>query len=67
MSSNLGLGDALQDTEGVYFQAKDDEVFLDSVHEQGLAELEVGNVAMQVGRISRARRARLSSCRCWRS
>src|SRR5277367_4294493 len=37
------------------------------VHEQGLAELEPGNVAVQIGRIFWARRARLPSCRCWRS
>ena len=54
-----GLGDALQGAEGVPFLAEDDEAFLNSVHEQGLAELESGNVAIQIGRIFRARRARL--------
>jgi hypothetical protein len=43
---NPGLGDALQVAEGVHFLAEDDEAFLNSVHEQGLAELEPGNVAM---------------------
>ena len=65
MPSNPGLGDALQGAEGILFLAEDDEAFLNSVHEQGLAELEPGNVAMQIGRIFRARRARLPSCRCW--
>ena len=37
-----------------------------SVYERGLAELEPGNVAVQIGRIFRARRARLPSYRCWR-
>jgi hypothetical protein len=64
--SNPGLGDAIQGAEGVLFLAEDDEAFLNSVHEQRLAELEPGNVAMQIGRIFRARRARLPSCRCWR-
>jgi hypothetical protein len=64
--SNPGLGDALQGIEGVLFLAEDDEAFLNSVREQGLAELEPGNVAVQIGRIFRARRARLPSCRCWR-
>jgi hypothetical protein len=66
MPSNPGLGDALQGAEGVLFLAEDDEAFLNSTHEQGLAELEPGNVAMQISRIFRARRARLPSCRCWR-
>jgi hypothetical protein len=39
---------------------------LDSFLEQGLAELKSGNVAVQIGRTFRARRARLSSCRCWK-
>ena len=30
----------------VFFLAKDDEVFLNSVHEQGLSGLEPGNVAV---------------------
>ena len=64
MPSNPGLGDALWGAEGVHFLAEDDEVFLNSVHEQGLAEFDLGNVAMQIGRIFRARRARLPSCRC---
>jgi hypothetical protein len=50
----------------VSFLAEDDEAFLNSVHEQGFAELEPGNVAVQIGRIFRARRATLLSCRCWR-
>jgi hypothetical protein len=33
---------------------------------RGLAELKPGNVTMQIGRIFRARRARLPSCQCWR-
>ena len=53
MPSNPGLGDALQGTEGVLFLAEDDEAFLNSVHEQGLAELEPGNVAVQIGWIFR--------------
>jgi hypothetical protein len=65
--SNPGLGDALQGAKGVLFLAKDDETFLNGVHEQGLAELEPSNVAVQVGRIFWARRARLPSCRYWRS
>jgi len=64
--SNPGLGDALQGTEGVLFLTEDDEAFLNSVREPLLAELEPGNVAVQIGRIFRARRARLPSCRCWR-
>jgi hypothetical protein len=48
--SNPGLGDALQGAEGVLLLAEDDETFLNSVHEQGLAELELGNVAMQIDR-----------------
>ena len=48
------------------FLAGDDEAFLNSVHEQGLAELESDNVAVQIGRIFRTRRARLPSCWCWR-
>jgi hypothetical protein len=39
--SNPGLGDALQGAEGVLFLAEDDEAFLNSVHEPGLAELEL--------------------------
>jgi hypothetical protein len=66
MSSNPSLGDALQGAEGILFLAEDDEAFLNSIHEQGLAELEPGNVAMQISRIFRARRARLPSCRCLR-
>ena len=66
MPSNLGLGDALQCAEGVLFLAEGDEAFLNSVHEQGPAELEPGNVAVQISRIFQARRARLPSCRCWR-
>src|SRR5271155_759093 len=50
----------------VPFLAKGDEAFLNSVEELGLAELESGNVAVQIGRIFRARRARLPSYRCWR-
>ena len=50
----------------VSFLAGDDEAFVDSVHEQGLAELESGNVAAQIGRIFRDRRARLPSCWWWR-
>jgi hypothetical protein len=61
--SNPGLRDALQGAEGVHFLAEDDEAFLNS---RGLAELEPGNVAMQISRIFRARRAKLPSCRCWR-
>jgi hypothetical protein len=67
MPSNPSLGDALQGTEGVLFLAEDDEIFLNGVHEQELAELELSNVAVQVGRIFWARRVRLPSCRCWRS
>jgi hypothetical protein len=63
--SNTGLGNALQDTEGVLFLAEDDEAF-NNVHEQGLSEPEPGNVAAQIGRIFRARSARLPSCQCWR-
>jgi hypothetical protein len=66
MLSNPGLGDAIQGAEDVHFLAEDDEAFLNSVHEQGLAELIPGNVAMQIGRIFRARRTRLPSCRYWR-
>jgi hypothetical protein len=29
------LGDALQGAEGIHFLAEDDEVFLNSIHEQG--------------------------------
>jgi hypothetical protein len=47
----------------VSFLAEDGEAFLKSLHEQGLAELEPGNVAVQIGRIFRARRARLPSYR----
>jgi len=47
----------------VSFLAEDDEAFLNSVHEQGFAEFEPGNVAVQICRIFRARRARLPSCR----
>ena len=32
----------------------------------GLAELKLGNVAVQIGRIFHPRRARLPSYRCWR-
>ena len=66
MPSNPGLGDALQSAEGVLFLAEDDEAFLNSVHEQGLAELEPGNVVVQISRIFRPGRARMPSCRCWR-
>jgi hypothetical protein len=62
--SNPGLGDALQGAEGVLFLAEDDEAFLNSVHQQGLAGLELDNVAMEIGRIFRARRVRLHSRRC---
>jgi hypothetical protein len=65
--SNSGLRDALQGAEGVLFLAEDDETFLNGVHEQGLAELEPGNVAVQIGRIFWTRRTRLPSCRRWRS
>jgi hypothetical protein len=61
--SNPGLGDALQDTKDVLFLAEDDEIFLNSVHEQELAELKLSNVTMQVGRIFWAKKARLSSYR----
>ena len=50
----------------VSFLAKGDEAFLNGVHEQGLAELEPGNVAVQIGRIFRVRRARLPSYWCRR-
>ena len=59
MPSNPGLGDAVQGAEDILFLPGDDEAFLNSVHKQGLAELEPGNVAIQIGRIFRARRARL--------
>ena len=49
VSSNPGLGDALQSAEGILFLAEDDEAFLNSVHEQELAELEPSNVAIQIG------------------
>jgi hypothetical protein len=49
--SNLGLGDAFQGTEYVLFLAEDDEVFLNSIHEQWLAELKPDNVVVQIGRI----------------
>jgi hypothetical protein len=49
--SKPGLGDALQGTEDVLFLAEDDKAFLNSIHEQGLAELEPGNAAVQIGRI----------------
>src|SRR3954449_11355421 len=49
-----------------FFWLRTTRAFLNSVHEQGLAELEPGNVAMQIGRIFPARSARLPSCRCWR-
>ena len=54
MPSNPGLGDALQGAEGILSLAENDEVFLNSVHKQGLAELKLGNVAVQIGRIFRA-------------
>jgi len=38
----------LQGAEGVHFLAEDDKLFLNTVHEQGLAELEPGNVAVQI-------------------
>jgi hypothetical protein len=66
MPGNPGLGDALQSAEGVLFLAEDNEAFLNSVHEQELAELEPGNVTVEIGRIFWARKARLPSCRCWR-
>ena len=46
MLSNPGLGDAIQGAEDVLFLAEDDEAFLNSVHEQELAALKPGNVAM---------------------
>jgi len=57
--SNPGLGDALQGAEGILSLAEDDEVFLNSVHKQGLAELKLGNVAVQIGRIFRAIRRQM--------
>ena len=59
MPSNPGLGDALQGAKDVLFLAEDDEAFLNDVRELGLAELEPGNVAVQVDRIFRCKRARL--------
>jgi len=64
--SNPGLGDTLQGAEGVLFLVEDRYTLLNAVPEQGLAELELRNVAMQIGRIFRGRRARLPSWRCWR-
>jgi hypothetical protein len=64
MPGNPGLRDALQSAEGVLFLAEDNEAFLNNIHEQGLAEFELGNVAVEIGRIFWARRARLPSCRC---
>jgi hypothetical protein len=54
--SNLAFRDALQGTEYVLFLAEDDEVFLNSIHEQGLAELKSGDVVVQIGRIFRVGR-----------
>ena len=50
----------------VSFLVEDDEAFVNIVHEQGFAELEPGNVAVRIGRIFRARMARLPSIWCWR-
>jgi hypothetical protein len=59
--SDTGLGHALEDAEAVPLLIEDYNL-LNDVLEQGLAELEPGNIAVQ---IFRARRARLSSWGCW--
>ena len=46
MPSNPGLGDTLQGAEGVLFLVEDRYTLLNAVPEQGLAELELRNVAM---------------------
>jgi hypothetical protein len=60
--SNLGLGDTLQDAKGIPFLVED-RYILNAIPKQGLAELEPGNVAVQIGRTFRGRKARQPSRR----
>ena len=53
MSSNPGLGDTLQGVEGILFLVEDSYILLSTVLDQGLAELEPDNVAVQIGRPNR--------------
>ena len=66
VSSNPGLGHALYGAEAVPFLVEDRHTLPNGVQEQGLTELEPRNVAVQIGRIFRGRRARLPSWWCWR-
>jgi hypothetical protein len=49
--SNPGLGDTLQGAEDIPFLVEDRYILLNAVPDRGLAELESGNVAVQIGRI----------------
>ena len=60
--SDTGLGHALEGTEAVPLLIEDHYNLLNDVLGEGLAELELGNIAVQ---IFRGRWARLSSWDCW--
>ena len=62
VSSDPGLGHALEGAEAVLLLIEDYYNLLNDVLEEGLAELEPGNIAVQ---IFRGRRATLSSWCCW--
>jgi hypothetical protein len=62
--SDTGLGHTLEGTEAVPFLIEDHYNLLNGILKEGLAELEPGNIAVQIARIFRVGGVRLSSWGC---